>query len=170
MTGESFEELVARTKDRAAELLMKTWNCALSPLVALYEALGLELTPEMEGAAVGFAGGISGNRHICGALWAAVNTVGAYARKRQALMGKRPKLEGGMEFIEANQEIHDLATEVYKRFIKMFNSPNCGDLNPKFDLVSPDQQRLCRALVRKGAEIALHVLRDRYGEDLPLRK
>ncbi|MCE4609734.1 MAG: C-GCAxxG-C-C family protein [Desulfurococcales archaeon] len=168
MNPEDFEKLVDITKNRASDLLARTWNCALSPLAALYESLGLELTPEMEGAAVGFAGGISGNRHICGALWAAVNTVGAYTRKMQSLRGHRPRLEGGMEFIDANKEIHELASKVYRKFIDLFGSPNCGDLNPKFDLVSREQQRKCRALVRKSTEIALRVLREKYGDHLGL--
>ncbi|MEB3760112.1 MAG: C-GCAxxG-C-C family protein [Desulfurococcales archaeon] len=169
MNPEDFEKLVDSTKKRASDLLSKTWNCALSPLVALYESLGLELTPEIEGAAIGFAGGISGNRHICGALWAAVNTVGAYTRKIQMLRGSPPQMEGGMEFIEANKEIHELASIVYGKFVELFGSPNCGDLNPRFDLVSHEQQLRCRALVRKGTEIALRVLSEKYGKDLSLR-
>ncbi len=161
-----FEEFVARVKDRASGLLAETWNCGYSPLVALYEALGLELTEEAKGAAIAFAGGISGNGHICGGLWAAVNAVGAYARKRQALEGRLPGDSGGYEFIEANREIHDLASRVYRGFVELFGSPNCRDLNPHFDLVGAEQQRKCRAIVRKSAEIALTVLRERYGDRL----
>jgi len=161
----AFEEALRRAKDRAAQLLAETWNCGYSPFMALAEALGLEASEEMIGASIAFAGGISGNRHICGALWAAVAAVGAYARKRMASEGRVPR-GGGPGFIQANSEIHDLASRVYKEFVSMFGSPNCGDLNPRFDLVSPEQQRMCRALVRKGVEIALRVLRDKYGPEV----
>jgi C_GCAxxG_C_C family probable redox protein len=162
LSDEKFEALVKNAKDRAAQLLFETWNCGYSPFKALAEALGLEANEELIGASIAFAGGISGNGHICGALWAAVAAVGAYARKRMVKEGRAPKEAKGFEFIQANNEIHELASKVYSEFVKMFGSPNCKDLNPKFDLVSPEQQRLCRALVRKGVEIALRVLKERY--------
>jgi C_GCAxxG_C_C family probable redox protein len=162
---EEFEDAVRRAKDRAAQLLAETWNCGYSPLVALAEALGLNLTEELVGASIAFAGGISGSGHVCGALWAAVAAVGAYARRRMAEEGRLPKARGP-GFIRANSEIHELASRVYREFVRIFGSPNCGELNPRFDLVSPEQQRLCRALVRKAVEIALRVLRDRYGNEV----
>ena len=163
--GEKVEELIARTKDRAAQLLAETWNCGYSPLVALAEALGLELSDELVGASIAFAGGISGSGHICGALWAAVTAVGAYARKRMARESRLTDARG-LEFIQANSEIHELASRVYRRFVEMFGSPNCRDLNPRFDLTSPEQQRKCRALVRKGVEIAIRTLYEKYGDTL----
>ena len=166
MNDKDFEEALKRAKDRAAELLAKTWNCGYSPFMALAETLGLEVNEELIGASIAFAGGISGSGHICGALWAAVAAVGGYARKRMVQEGRAPKKAEGFEFIQANNEIHELASKVYNEFVKMFGSPNCKDLNPKFDLVSPEQQRLCRALVRKGVEIALKVLKERYGPEV----
>ncbi len=165
MEAQTVEELIARAKDRAAQLLAETWNCGYSPLTALAEALNLELTDELIGAAIAFAGGVSGSGYICGALWAAVAAVGAYARKRMVREGRLPKASGP-EFIQANSEIHELASKVYKRFIEMFDSPNCKDLNPRFDLTSAEQQRKCRALVRKGVEIAIRVLHEKYGDTI----
>jgi len=164
--AEGFEEALRRVKDRASQLLAETWNCGYSPYRALAEALDLERGPEAEGAAIAFAGGVSGNGYICGALWAAIAAVGAYARKRMAAEGRAPGPGSGPQFIQANSEIHELASEVYRRFLEMFGSPNCRDLNPKFDLVSPEQQRKCRAIVRKSVEIALRVLRERYGDEI----
>ncbi len=170
MSEEEFESLVKRTKDRAAELLAETWNCGYSPFMALAEALGLEINEEVIGMSIAFAGGISGSGHICGALWAAVAAVGAFSRKIMKREGRAPKESKGPEFIQANNEIHELASKVYREFVKMFGSANCKELNPNFDLVSPEQQRLCRALVRKGTEIALRVLRERYGTEAILRR
>lgn len=170
MGGESpVEAFIARVKDRASNLLAQTWNCAYSPLRALYESLGLELTEETLGAAIGFAGGISGNGHICGGLWAAVHAVGAFARRMQRLEGRAVEPGEGMGFIQANREIHDLASEVYRRFVEMWGSPNCRDLNPRFNLTDPEQQRKCRAIVRKSVEVALRVLAERYGDHAVLQ-
>lgn len=163
MSEEAFEQAVKKTKDRAAQLLLETWNCGYSPFMALAEALGLDMNEEFIGASIAFAGGISGSGHICGALWAAVAAVGGYARKRMVEGGRVPKEAKGFDFIQANNEIGELASKVYREFVTMFGSPNCKDLNPKFDLTSPKQQRLCRALVRKGTEIALRALKERYG-------
>lgn len=159
----TLDEFIKRVKDRASEVLLQTWNCAYSPLTALYEYLGLELTDETLGAAIGFAGGISGNGYICGGLWAAVHAVGAYARKRQKQEGRIVEAGGGMSFIEANNEIHELASRIYREFVALWGSPNCRDLNPGFNLTSPDQQRKCRAIVRKSTEIAVRVLAEKYG-------
>lgn len=165
MSGEDFETFVRETKDRASSLLAKTWNCAYSPFKALTEALKLDVNDEVYGSAIAFAGGISGNGHICGGLWAAVAAVGAYARKRMREEGRLPR-EEGPSFIEANREIHDLASRVYREFIRLWGSPNCSDLNPRFDLVSSEQQRKCRAIVRKSVEITLKVLAEKYGYNL----
>ncbi len=165
MTNEvTLDEFISRVKDRASQLLLESWNCAYSPITALYEYLGLQLTDETQGAAIGFAGGVSGNRYMCGGLWAAIHAVGAYARRRQRLEDRIAEPGEGMKFIEANNEIHELASKVYKRFIEMWGSPNCGDLNPRFDLTSEEQQRKCRAIVRKSVEIAVRVLSEKYGE------
>ena len=165
MKSDLLEETIQKTKDEAAQNLLKTWNCAYSPFTALANTLALNLTEEMKGASIGFAGGISGNRHLCGALWAAVAAVGAYARKRMSNMGKAVNAEGP-EFIQANQIIHDLASKVYKRFVEKWGSPNCGDLNPRFEFHEEEQQKKCRAIVRKSVEIALRILHERYGDEI----
>jgi len=166
MDEDVFDQAIRKTKDRAVELLASTWNCSYSPFMALAEALKLKTTEEFIGASIAFAGGISGNGHICGALWAAIATVSGYVRKKMIEKGKVSKVAKGLDFIKANDEIHGLASEVYKRFTGTFGSPNCKDLNPRFDLTSPQQQRICRKLVRKAVEIALNVLRERYGLEI----
>ncbi len=165
MRDNTLEDAIKKTKDEAALNLFKTWNCAYSPFKALADSLGINITEEMKGASIGFAGGISGNGHLCGALWAAVAAVGAYARLRMIRNGEggADRAEGP-EFIQVNNEIHSLASEVYRKFVEKWGSPNCKDLNPRFELHEPEQQRKCRAIVRSSVEIALRTLYQRYGE------
>ncbi len=75
---EDLLQAIREAEERAIKYLAATWNCALSPLKALYEVLGLRLSREDELGAIAFAGGISGRGSLCGALWAAVKAASAY--------------------------------------------------------------------------------------------
>ncbi len=61
-------------------------------------------------------------------------------------------------FITYHIELHNKVVDVYKQFVGMFGSPNCKDLNPRFDLVSPEQRKKCTVIVRKSVEITLRSL------------
>lgn len=75
---------------RAVELLDETRNCAFSSFVALAEVLGVDLNDEMKSMSIGFAGGISGSGHICGALWGSVAITSLYTMKK---LGSRDNIE-----------------------------------------------------------------------------
>ncbi len=151
MNEDELNKLIRETKERATEILKKTGNCAYSPFIAMAEALDIPLTTELRGIPIGFAGGISGSGHICGALWASIAIIGIYQKRK---IGD----EEGENFFVKHLPIHMKAVEAYNRFIGMFESPNCKDLNPSFDLVSKEQLRKCTALVRKSIEITFQIL------------
>lgn len=72
MRDEELDQLIKNAKERATQLLIETENCAYSPFVALLEALNIKASPELLAVSIGFAGGLSGSGHLCGALWASV--------------------------------------------------------------------------------------------------
>ena len=146
MQGSSMDKLVEETRKKALSLLNETENCAYSPFIALSEALGLELTEDAKAMPIGFAGGISGSRHICGALWAAVAAVSAYTSRNKG---------EGKTFAEIYMETHIKSAKVFRRFVREFGSPNCGDLNPEFEWATEEQRRKCSRIVAKAVEIAL---------------
>ena len=156
MDDEKLEELIKNAKERATQLLIETENCAYSPFVALLEALNIKASPELLAASIGFAGGLSGSGHLCGALWASIAAVSIYMKR------KIDEEKGGKQvnepFIAHHIELHNKVVDVYKQFVNMFGSPNCKDLNPKFDLVSPEQRKKCTVIVRKSVEITLRSL------------
>lgn len=51
--------------------------------------------------------------------------------------------------------------EIFRKFVEVNGSPNCGDLNPNLDLTSEEQRRKCREIVRNAVEITLSSLEDR---------
>lgn len=148
---ENLDRLIRDTKEKATQYLIETHNCAYSPFKAMAEALNIPLNIELEGLPIGFAGGISGSGHICGALWASIAVIGMYLKK--TLKENKEK-----NFFLKHISIHLKSSEAYRRFVKMFGSPNCGDLNPGLDLVSEEQLKKCTALVRKSIEITFNVL------------
>ncbi|WP_243676084.1 C-GCAxxG-C-C family (seleno)protein [Vulcanisaeta distributa] len=154
MENEKLEQLIKNAKERATQLLIETENCAYSPFVALLEALNIKASPELLAVPIGFAGGLSGSGHLCGALWASVAAVSIYMKKKidEERGGGR---QAGESFIAYHAELHNKVTNIYKQFVNMFGSPNCKDLNPKFDLVSPEQRKKCTVIVRKSVEITL---------------
>ncbi|MGC8543567.1 MAG: C-GCAxxG-C-C family (seleno)protein [Vulcanisaeta sp.] len=156
MRSEELEQLIKNAKERATQLLIETENCAYSPFVALLEALNIKASPELLAASIGFAGGLSGSGHLCGALWASVAAVSIYMKKKID-MEKGNKQASG-PFIAYHLELHNKVADVYRQFVNMFGSPNCKDLNPKFDLVSPEQRKKCTVIVRKSIEITLRSL------------
>lgn len=152
MNKEELEELIKKTKERATEILVKTGNCAYSPFKAMTEALNIPLSLELEGIPIGFAGGISGSGHICGALWASIAVIGIYMKR------KIEESSNEKNFFIKHLPLHMKASEAYRRFVEMFESPNCKDLNPSFDLVSKEQLKKCTTLVRKSVEITFKIL------------
>ncbi len=157
MRDEELDQLIKNAKERATQLLIETENCAYSPFVALLEALNIKASPELLAVSIGFAGGLSGSGHLCGALWASVAAVSIYMKRKidEEKGGKR----SGEPFIAYHIELHNKVADVYKQFVNMFGSPNCKDLNPpKFDLVSPEQRKRCTVIVRKSVEITLRSL------------
>ncbi len=67
---------------RALNLLNETINCASSSFIAIAEALNIELSEDMKNMSIGFAGGISGSGHICGALWGAIAVASLYTMRK----------------------------------------------------------------------------------------
>ncbi len=155
MREADLEELIKQTKERATQLLIETENCAYSPFVALLEALNIKASPELIASSIGFAGGLSGSGHLCGALWASIAATSIYMKKRidEEKGGKQSE-----PFIAYHIELHNKVTDIYRQFVNMFGSPNCRDLNPRFDLVSPEQRRKCTVIVRKSVEMTLRSL------------
>jgi C_GCAxxG_C_C family probable redox protein len=148
------EDLIKKTKDRATELLAKTENCAYSPFIALMEAINIPISNELNSIPIGFAGGISGSGHICGALWASIATISIYEKK---IVDENNK-DINEPFTMHNMLIHNKSMEAYKNFVKLFGSPNCKDLNPNLDLSSEEQRKKCTYIVRKSVEITLKEL------------
>ena len=153
MKKEMLEEMIKNTKERATQILIETGNCAYSPFMAMAEALDIPKTIELEGIPIGFAGGISGSGHICGALWASIAIIGIYM-KRKIEMSKTTE----KKFFVKHLPIYMKAAQAYSKFVEMFESPNCKDLNPSFDLVSKEQLKKCTILVRKSVEITLKLI------------
>ncbi|BDR93411.1 C-GCAxxG-C-C family (seleno)protein [Vulcanisaeta souniana] len=156
MENEELDNLIKNAKERATQLLVETENCAYSPFVALLEALNIKASPELLAIPIGFAGGLSGSGHLCGALWASVAAVSIYMKRK--IDEERSGRQSGESFTAYHSNLHSKVVEVYKQFINMFGSPDCKDLNPKFDLVSPEQRKKCTVIVRKSTEITLRVL------------
>ncbi|MCE4605785.1 MAG: C-GCAxxG-C-C family protein [Desulfurococcales archaeon] len=143
MSASNTEELASLAGRKAVEYLVQTENCAYSPFKAISEVLRLNLTDECINISIGFAGGISGSGYICGALWAAIAAVGAYHSRRKLT---------GETFIERNMRIHTKSAKIYRMFIEKFGSPNCRDLNPRFEWRSENQRRKCISIVKWAAE------------------
>ncbi|MCE4615002.1 MAG: C-GCAxxG-C-C family protein [Desulfurococcales archaeon] len=143
MNNSKVEELASLAGKKAVEYLAQTENCAYSPFRAISEVLKLNVTEECVNMSIGFAGGISGSGYICGALWATIAAVGAYQSRRKL---------NGKTFLERNMHIHMKSAKIYKMFIEKFGSPNCKDLNPKFEWSSEDQRRKCTSIVKWAAE------------------
>ncbi|GAB6946191.1 C-GCAxxG-C-C family protein [Vulcanisaeta sp. JCM 16161] len=156
MRSEEVEQVIKNAKERATQLLIETENCAYSPFVALLEALNIKASPELLAVSIGFAGGLSGSGHLCGALWASVAAVSIYMKKKIDM--EKGNKQASEPFIAYHLELHNKVADVYRQFINMFGSPNCKDLNPKFDLVSPEQRKKCTVIVRKSVEITLRSL------------
>ncbi|MEB3755798.1 MAG: C-GCAxxG-C-C family protein [Desulfurococcales archaeon] len=146
MSNNNVEELAKLAGKKAVEYLSETENCAYSPFRAVSEVLKLDVTEECINMSIGFAGGISGSGYICGALWAAVAAVGAYqSRKKQE----------GKSFLEKNIHIHMKSATIYRKFLEEFGSPNCKDLNPRFEWSSEEQRKKCTTIVKWAAETAV---------------
>ncbi|MGB9815616.1 MAG: C-GCAxxG-C-C family (seleno)protein [Thermoplasmata archaeon] len=164
MNDEDLEILIKKTKDRATEIFAKTENCAYSPFIALMEAINVPLNDEINAIPIGFAGGISGSGHICGALWASIATISIYQKK---LVDKNNENKNE-PFILRYISVHNKSSEAYKNFVSTFGSPNCKDLNQKFDLISEEQRKKCTYIVRKTIEITLREIfekeRDKNGK------
>ena len=150
---EELENLIKKAKERATQLLAETENCAYSPFIALAEALELELNEEMKAIPIGFAGGISGSGHICGALWASVAITSIYIKKK--IEENPPKTKS---FFKKHLPLYMKCAEAYQKFVNDMGSPNCRDLNPSFDLVSEEQRRKCTRIVRRSVENTLRLL------------
>lgn len=163
MEKEKLEQLIKKTKDRATELLIQTENCAYSPFIALMEATGLlnkndnnELVIKelMEGIPIGFAGGISGSGHICGALWASIATISMYQKRYVDENNKKSNEPFTLHYIS----VHNKSKDAFQKFVNILGSPNCKDMNPNFDLSSDEQKKKCTYIVRKSVEITLREL------------
>jgi len=148
---DELESLIRHTKEKATQYLIETRNCAYSPFKAMAKALGIPLNVELEGLPIGFAGGISGSGHICGALWASIAIIGMYLKKNL-------KDVDDEKFFIKHLQIHIKSSDAYSKFVKMFGSPNCEELNPGLDLTSKERLKKCTALVRKSVEITFNIL------------
>ncbi len=146
---------VESAKARAVQLLNETRNCAYSSFVALAEALGIELDEKSKNMAIGFAGGISGSGHICGALWGSIAITSLYTMER---LGDRSNIQNPLE---RYMPVYAKCAEVFKKFVEANGSPNCSDLNPNLDLISEEQRKKCMEIVSKAVEITLLALQDR---------
>ena len=145
---------VDESKRKAIKLLNETRNCAYSSFVALAEALSIELNESMKSMAIGFAGGISGSGHICGALWGSIAVASLYTMRE---LGDRSEIENPLE---KYMPVYVKCAEIYRRFVEANGSPNCGDLNPNLDLISEEQRKKCMEIVSKAIEITLSTLED----------
>ncbi|MGC8621787.1 MAG: C-GCAxxG-C-C family (seleno)protein [Caldisphaera sp.] len=152
MNDEDLEILIKKTKDRATEIFAKTENCAYSPFIALMEAINVPLNDEINAIPIGFAGGISGSGHICGALWASIATISIYQKK---LVDKNNENKNE-PFILRYISVHNKSSETYKNFVSTF------------DLISEEQRKKCTYIVRKTIEITLREIfekeRDKNGK------
>jgi len=139
------EKLAEAAGRKAVEYLVETENCAYSPFRAVSEVLGLNVSEECLMMSVGFAGGVSGSGYMCGALWAAIAVLGGYLSKKS----------GDGSFFERNRLIHLKSAKVYRMFVEEFGSPNCRDLNPRFEWSSEEQRKKCSYIVKWAAETAV---------------
>lgn len=147
-------EEAEKAKRRSIELLNETRNCAYSSFVALAEALNISLNEDMKNISIGFAGGISGSGHICGALWGSIAAASLYTMK---MMGDRRKIQNPLE---RYMPVYAKCAGIYRKFVELNGSLNCGDLNPNLDLVSEEQRRKCMEIVSRAIEITLSSLKD----------
>lgn len=154
MEKEELEEVIKKTKDRATELLIKTENCAYSPFIALIEAMNIPVTKELEAIPTGFAGGISGSGHLCGALWASIAAISIYQKNLVDKSSESKNEPYIMHYIS----VHNKSTQAFNNFVSTIGSPNCKDLNPRFDLSTEEQRKKCTYIVRKSVELTLREL------------
>ncbi len=56
--------------------------------------------------------------------------------------------------------VYSKCAEIYRKFVEVNGSPNCGDLNPNLDFISEEQRKKCMGIVRSAVEITLLALKD----------
>ena len=139
------EEAMAKAASLAHDYKLQGYHCSESAVRAVPEALGLKLSDDTVKAATGFFGGGGGMRDRCGIVEIGLMLI---------------SLEfGRLDPKPSDQDIRDMAAELFARFEKKFGSIYCRDVKP------PEVERFgeeygCMRIYEEGSALLTELMLD----------
>jgi len=135
---------IERGQEHAAKCFAGGYNCAESVLRGVCLAQGLNLPDTCLKMATPFGGGVGRSEDLCGALSGGVMAVGA-SLGRTDEKGEKARC-------------YDAANRLYKEFVRMMGSAQCGVLN-KGEFGTPEHRARCGRFVRETTRMTILAIR-----------